>query len=338
MELESWQKNRMTWVVTGAAGFIGTNLCLELSRREKEIVLIDNLSRVGVTENAEFMKKEFGLEIFRIDVSNWDELKKTLDQIENIEVVIHLAGQVSFMASISNPRRDFEVNALGTLNVLEYVRNYSPSSVVIGMSSNKLYGQLSDVEIIEDETRYLAPDFPNGFNEMQRLDFHGPYGCSKGAADQYLLDYNRIYGLKTLSFRQSSVYGKFQKPVSDQGWLAFFLEEAKAGRKIQLNGRGKQVRDVLFAQDLVELFIAASSMPEKNFGFGVNVGGGVENSLSILELFSILEQQLGKKITYSFGQERPSDQKIFISDNSLISELSGWKPQTNYLVGIGGLA
>lgn len=327
----------MTWIVTGAAGFIGTNLSIELAKLGKEVLLIDDLSRTGVTENADFLDREFGLSVTKVDVSNWDELKKTLDQVQNIEVVIHLAGQVSFMASISNPRRDFEVNALGTLNVLEYVRIYSPLAVVIGMSSNKLYGELNDVQIDEAATRYVAPGFPKGFNETQRLDFHGPYGCSKGIADQYLLDYNRIFGLKTLSFRQSSVYGHFQKPLADQGWLAFFLEEARAGRSIQLNGRGKQVRDVLFAQDLVELFISASAMPAENFGYGVNVGGGVENSLSILELFEILQEQLGKKITYVFGQERPSDQKIFISDNSLISSLSGWSPKTNFIDGIAQL-
>jgi nucleoside-diphosphate-sugar epimerase len=177
---------------------------------------------------------------------------------------------------------------------------------------------------------------PNVYENI-KLDFRSPYGCSKGIADQYLLDYNRIYGLKTLSFRQSSVYGHFQKPLADQGWLAFFLEEARAGRIIQLNGRGKQVRDVLFAQDLVELFIAASAMPAENFGYGVNVGGGVKNSLSILELFEILQDQLGKNITYVFGQERPSDQKIFISDNSLISSLSGWSPKTNFIEGIAQL-
>jgi CDP-paratose 2-epimerase len=327
----------MTWVITGAAGFIGTNLSLELANLGEEVLLIDDLSRIGVKQNADFLHKKFGLSVVKTDVSNWEELKRTLDQVQGIEVVVHLAGQVSFMASINNPRRDFEVNALGTLNILEYVRNFSPLAVVIGMSSNKLYGELNDVKIVETASRYIAPDFPKGFNESQRLDFHGPYGCSKGIADQYLLDYNRIYGLKTLSFRQSSVYGDFQKPAADQGWLAFFLEEARAGRSIQLNGKGKQVRDVLFAQDLVKLFIAASSMPKENFGYGVNVGGGVENSLSILELFEIFENQLGKKITYSFGQERPSDQKVFISDNSLISRLSGWNPETNFIDGIAQL-
>jgi len=327
----------MTWVVTGAAGFIGTNLSLELAKLGREVLLIDDLSRVGVKQNADLLYKEFGLSVTRADVSNWEEIKSALDQVQNIEVIVHLAGQVSFMASISNPRRDFEVNALGTLNILEYVRNFSPLAAVIGMSSNKLYGELNDVQIVETASRYVAPDFPNGFNESQRLDFHGPYGCSKGIADQYLLDYNRIYGLKTLSFRQSSVYGHFQKPVADQGWLAFFLEEARAGRRIQLNGKGKQVRDVLFAHDLVELFMAASSMPAEKFGYGVNVGGGVENSLSILELFEILEDQLGKKISYAFGQERPSDQKIFISDNSLISSLSGWIPRTGFIDGIAQL-
>ena len=327
----------MTWVVTGAAGFIGTNLCIELVRLGKEVVLIDDLSRTNVVENANFLKSRHNLDTKIIDVSNWKELKTGLGELEEIEIIIHLAGQVSFLASISDPRRDFEINALGTLNILEYVRIYSPNTVVIGMSSNKLYGDLSDIKIIESKKRYLAPDFPLGFNESCKLDFHGPYGCSKGVADQYLLDYHRLFGLKTMSLRQSSVYGNFQKPTSDQGWLAFLLQEAKSGREINLNGKGKQVRDLLYVGDLVELFLRLSNMPVENYGYGVNVGGGVHNSLSILELFEILEDMLRKKITYKFGEERPSDQKIFISDNLLVNRLTNWKPKVPISQGLSTL-
>ena len=327
----------MTWVVTGAAGFIGTNLCIELVRLGKEVVLIDDLSRTNVVENANFLKSKHNLDTKLIDVSNWKELKRGLGELEEIEIIIHLAGQVSFLASISDPRRDFEINALGTLNILEYVRIYSPNTVVIGMSSNKLYGDLSDIKIIESKKRYLAPDFPLGFNESCKLDFHGPYGCSKGVADQYLLDYHRLFGLKTMSLRQSSVYGNFQKPTSDQGWLAFFLQEAKSGMEINLNGKGKQVRDLLYVGDLVELFLRLSNMPVENYGYGVNVGGGVHNSLSILELFEILEDMLRKKITYKFGEVRPSDQKIFISDNLLVNRLTNWKPKVPISQGLSTL-
>lgn len=327
----------MTWIVTGAAGFIGTNLCIELMKLGRDVVLIDDLSRANVHDNAEFLKSKFGLQVTVIDVSDWEELKECLEKIENIEVLIHLAGQVSFMASVSDPRRDFEVNALGTLNILEYVRIYSPKTVVIGMSSNKIYGSLSGIRVFESEKRYFAPDFPLGFNESLKIDFHGPYGCSKGAADQYLRDYNRIYGLRTMSFRQSSVYGKFQKPASDQGWLSFFLREAQLGKEINLNGKGKQVRDLLYVDDLVKLFLCVSDMPFENYGHSVNVGGGALNSLSILELFEILEEMLGVEISYKFGQERPSDQKVFISDNTLIQGLVNWRPSVSVEQGLGRL-
>ena len=324
----------MRWVVTGAAGFIGTNLSEELARLKQEVCLIDDLSRPGVSENVKHLKEQFDLDINIIDISNWEELQRTLLKFGSIDIFIHLAGQVSLMSSITNPRRDFEVNALGTLNILEFARIYAQNAIIVGMSSNKVYGDLGNVLIEESTTRYIAPNYPNGFNELLPLDFQGPYGCSKGSADQYLIDYHRIYNLKTLSLRQSSVFGRFQRPFSDQGWISFFLDQARNGQKVQLNGIGKQVRDALFVNDLVQLFISISKMPEKNFGFGVNVGGGASNAISILELFQALEEILSVKIDYSFGQERPSDQKVFISDNSLIQSLSGWQPATNYRAGL----
>jgi CDP-paratose 2-epimerase len=253
------------------------------------------------------------------------------------DAVAHLAGQVSLMASIENPRRDFLVNGLGTLNVLEATRALSPEALVIGMSSNKVYGDLSHVKVIEEPKRYVAPDFPKGFDESQPLDFHGPYGCSKGTADQYLLDYHRIYQMKTVSLRQSSVYGPFQHPRSDQGWVGYLLAEAQAGREIQLHGVGKQVRDLLHASDLAKLIQIMARNPEKVAGQAFNVGGGPANAMSILELFEWLERHAGLSVKCSTGALRPSDQPIFIADISRVSKATGWHPTVSKDMGLKAL-
>jgi CDP-paratose 2-epimerase len=265
-------------------------------------------------------------------------------QIENFfqeqrpfDSIAHLAGQVSFLASLEDPRRDFEINALGTLNVLEHVRLRSPETAVIGMSSNKVYGDLTQIRIIEEETRYVAPDYPNGFGEDLPLEFHGPYGCSKGTADQYLSDYGRMFNLRTASLRQSSVYGPHQHPRSDQGWVAHLMEEAVAGRTIQLNGVGKQVRDLLHASDLAQLFAALSDKMIAGVGYQLNVGGGPSNSLSILELFQWIEKQLGKPVHFRTGEGRPSDQLVFVSSNILVSQISSWKVCTAIETGLSEL-
>lgn len=233
--------------------------------------------------------------------------------------------------------RDFQVNALGTLNVLEHVRLNSPDTVVMGMSSNKLYGDLSAVRIVEEPTRYVAPDWPRGFDESLPMDFHGPYGCSKGVADQYLGDYSRTFGLRTASLRQSSVYGPHQHPRSDQGWVAHLLAEAVAGNPIQLNGVGKQVRDLLHASDLACLFVELAAASEPGVPLQVNVGGGPDRSLSILELFAWLEDRLGRPVAYATGPERPSDQKVFVSDNVSVSRATGWSPQVTVDQGLEAL-
>jgi CDP-paratose 2-epimerase len=194
------------------------------------------------------------------------------------------------------------------------------------MSSNKAYGDLHQVRIVEEAMRYVAPDWPRGFDESLPLDFHGPYGCSKGAADQYLADYSRTYGLRTASLRQSSVYGPHQHPRSDQGWVAHLVAEAVAGREIALNGIGKQVRDLLHAEDLARLFVALADVLQPGEPAQINVGGGPDRSLSILELFQWLENELGRPVAFTTGTERPSDQKVFISDNVRVGDLTGWRP------------
>ncbi|MGA0068939.1 MAG: SDR family NAD(P)-dependent oxidoreductase [Miltoncostaeaceae bacterium] len=327
----------MRWLVTGGAGFIGTNLVDHLLQEGHEVVIIDDMSRGGVEANAQFLRERHGIEAHRVDVADEDALGGFLRGHDAFDAIAHLAGQVSLLASIEDPRRDFQVNALGTLNVLEHVRQHSPATVVIGMSSNKLYGDLSAVRIVEEPTRYAAPDWPRGFDESLPMDFHGPYGCSKGVADQYLGDYARTYGLKTASLRQSSVYGPHQHPRSDQGWVAHLLAEAVAGNPIQLNGIGKQVRDLLHASDLARLFEALAAATEPGVPLQVNVGGGPDRSLSILELFAWLEERLGRAVAYSTGPERPSDQKVFVSDNVRVSGATGWTPVVTVEQGLDAL-
>ncbi len=327
----------MRWLVTGGVGFIGTNLVDHLLTGGHDVVVVDDLSRAGVEANAYFLEMQHAIKPEIIDITDRSLLERFLADQKPFDAIAHLAGQVSLVASIADPARDFEVNAEGTFNVLEYVRLRSPHTAVIGMSSNKLYGDLSFVRILEERTRYVAPDWPFGFDETLPLAFHGPYGCSKGAADQYLGDYARTFGLRTASLRQSSVYGPHQHPRSDQGWVAHLIGEALADRPIQLNGIGKQVRDLLHATDLACLFEALAVALAPGVVNQLNVGGGPDRSLSILELFAWLEERLGRPITYETGPERPSDQKVFVSNNLRVSALTGWAPRVTIDEGLNRL-
>lgn len=323
----------MKWLITGGVGFIGTNLASHLVEVGADVVLLDDLSRQGVTQNADFLRRSYNLKPHVVDISEQADLRTFFTVQGEFDVIAHLAGQVSLLESISNPRRDFEVNALGTLNILEYLRAESPTTTLIAMSSNKVYGDLSHINFTEGETRFVADDYPKGFNETLPLDFGGPYGCSKGAADQYVADYARIFGLTTVSLRQSSVYGLHQHPRSDQGWVAHLMNEALQGHAIQLNGVGKQVRDLLWAPDLCALFVALAENAVPGAGHQFNVGGGPANSMSILEFFSWIEQNTKVPVRYRTGPTRPSDQRVFISDNSSVTSLTGWRPST--AVGVG---
>lgn len=327
----------MKWLVTGGAGFIGTNLVDHLHEQGDEVFVIDDLSREGVAANRDFLVQNWGQQVIVQDVSDYSALSETFRKHGPFDAIAHLAGQVSLMASIEDPRRDFAVNAEGTLNVLELARLYSPEALVVGMSSNKVYGDLSGVAIVEEQTRYVAPGFPNGFDESLPLDFHGPYGCSKGTADQYLLDYHRIYGMRTVSLRQSSVFGRFQHPRSDQGWVGFLVDEARRGNQIQLHGAGKQVRDLLYASDLAELIRQMAVVPDAVAGRPFNVGGGPTRALSILELFAWLKANADLDVNYQSGEMRPSDQMIFVADTSAISAATGWHPQVSLDEGLSKL-
>ena len=259
------------------------------------------------------------------------------------DIIFHLAGQVAMTTSVNNPRYDFEINTLGTINVLEAVRLHVPECIVIYSSTNKVYGDLEWVNFKDTETRYIADGYPKGFDENIPFDPHSPYGCSKGAADKYMTDYARIFNIKTIVFRHSSMYGTRQYSTYDQGWIGWFCEQAldtKNGKLIEpftISGNGKQVRDVLHSEDMKSLYFAAINHINQAKGQVFNIGGGVSNSLSLLELFNYLNKKLNINLKYSSIPKRDSDQKIFIADISKAKALLNWKPNVDFKTGISSI-
>jgi len=322
----------MKIIVTGAAGFVGTNLCLKLFSMNEEVLLLDDLSRPFVNHNRDFLEKNTGYMIELVDITDTKTLFTKFEKFGDPDVVINLAGQVSLLASIEDPIRDFKVNAMGPLVILDYFRRNSLNPVFVNLSSNKVYGDLKSFRITEGLKRYECE--VADFDETTGLDFYGPYGCSKGSADQYLIDYARIFGMRTVSFRQSTIYGPFQRPTSDQGWVVYMINQILSGEPIHLNGIGKQVRDILYVEDLVDLLIQIPTLADFPFGNAFNVGGGLSNSLSILELFDLILEYTGKTAQFTFGEERPGDQKYYVSDLSKISHATGWKPSISKFEGI----
>lgn len=313
------------WLVTGGAGFIGTNLVLELIARTETVLVIDDLSRDGSINNSKLLDEKPNCVLYKESIVDAAAVNRIFEQNQDIEYIVHLAGQVSLMQSILNPLADFYSNAAGTMNILEAMRAYVPHSRMIFSSTNKVYGDLHQINVNESQSRYVATDFPMGMPIDLPLDFHGGYGCSKGAADQYVTDYHRIFGLDTIVFRQSAICGRFQHPKADQGWASFLVKETLANREIVLNGRGLQVRDLLDVQDLVDLI--TTTMSSQNIATRVyNVGGGPDRALSLLNLFEKLET-LGYNPKYVFGDERPSDQKVFVADLRPISHDFNWSPE-----------
>jgi len=329
----------MKYLITGGCGFLGSNLASEVLRRDEELIIFDNLYRIGSFSNLEWLKTQRDFKFIHGDIRNREDIENLIRQ-EKPDVIFHLAGQVAMTTSIQNPRLDFEVNALGTFNLLDSVRKFSPESIVVYSSTNKVYGDLEWVNYGETETRYIAPEFPNGFPENMPLEFHSPYGCSKGSADQYMLDFYRIFGIKTVVFRHSSMYGGRQYSTYDQGWIGWFCLKAVETKKgilkepFTIHGNGKQVRDVLYADDMIDLYFKAVEKIEKVKGEVFNIGGGMENSLSLLELFNLLEDMLNIKMEYKKLPPRESDQKVFVADITKAEELIGWKPKVSKEEGI----
>ncbi|MBI2976529.1 MAG: GDP-mannose 4,6-dehydratase [Chloroflexi bacterium] len=311
-------------LITGGAGFIGCNWAARLMRGGHPVTVFDNLSRQGTPANLEWLKTQGPVNFVRGDVRDAAALAEAA---KGQQAVYHLAAQVAVTTSVVNPREDFEVNALGTFNALEAARASGTQPVVVYASTNKVYGGMEDVGVTEEATRYRYSDLPHGLPESQPLDFHSPYGCSKGAGDQYVRDYSRIYDLPTVVFRQSCIYGLRQFGVEDQGWLAHFVIATVKGRPINIYGDGKQVRDMLWVDDLLNAYEIALLQPERVAGKIYNIGGGPEHTLSIwAEVGPLLEELAGRAVDTRRGDWRPGDQKVYVSDIRKAAAELGWRP------------
>ena len=325
-------------LITGGAGFIGCNYAARCLARGEKIRIFDNLSRAGAKRNLEWLEATFGKGSFDLvigDVRNADEIQKAAKEADRI---LHLAAQVAVTTSVTDPRNDFDINALGTFNTLEAARLSGNNPGFVFASTNKVYGGMENVKVVEKETRYDYADLPEGASEEQILDFHSPYGCSKGCGDQYVRDYFRIYQLPTVVLRQSCIYGLRQFGVEDQGWVAWFMIAAVTGRPISIYGDGKQVRDILFVDDLLDAYDAAYERLPHVGGQVFNIGGGRSNTISVwVEFKPMLEKLLGHEIITTRSDWRPGDQPVFISDIRKARKYLNWFPKTNAEEGIAHL-
>lgn len=323
------------FIVLGGAGFIGCNLAHRVLAEGHELVVVDDLSRRGSRANLDWLHGQGTFDFIRADIRDPAAMKALFTKHGDAHVAVHLAGQVAVTTSVANPREDFEINAFGTLNILEGIRLAGVRPLLIYASTNKVYGGMENIVIEERETRHVYRDYPQGIPETALLDFHSPYGCSKGAADQYVRDYARIYGLPTVVFRQSCIYGPRQFGIEDQGWVAWFIIAAVSGRAITVYGDGKQVRDVLYIDDLLDAYLAAADNPERVSGDIFNVGGGPDHAMSVWAEFGpLLEELLGKPIPIRRGPWRPGDQPVYISDIRKIGERLGWRPRVGVREGL----
>jgi CDP-paratose 2-epimerase len=327
-------------VVTGGCGFVGCNLVAYLLELGWTVTVFDNLSREGATANLAWLRRLVTNQfIFQHgDVRNVFDIESLIAR-RKPDVIFHLAGQVAMTTSMESPRRDFEINVLGSINVLEAVRQHSPSTAIVYSSSNKVYGNLQ-LDLVETETRYTPRQLLHGIDENAKLEFQTPYGCSKGAADQYMLDYARSFDLKTVVFRHSTIYGGRQFATVDQGWVGWFCRKALELKNdpnaapFTISGDGKQVRDLLHVNDAVRCYVAAFEAITKVRGEAFNIGGGVENSMSLLELFSFLEDQLAVKLRFQQLPWRQSDQKYFVADIAKATRSFKWSPEMGFRRGI----
>ncbi len=328
----------MKALITGGAGFIGANLAHRLIGRGDQVTVFDNLSRRGADLNLAWLRESHGPDAFRFVQADLRDYPALVEAARDADVVYHLAGQTAVTTSVTNPRADFEDNALGTFNALEATRaarDAGADPLFIYTSTNKVYGGMEDVAIEERNGRYIYRDVPQGIDESYPLDFHSPYGCSKGTGDQYTRDYARIYGLRTVVMRQSCIYGYRQMGVEDQGWVAWFIIAAVTGQPITIYGDGKQVRDVLFIEDLLDLYDAAIAHSDVATGQVYNVGGGPEHTISIWTEFGpILERLLGRPLPVSYDDWRPGDQQVYVSNIAKARRELGWSPKVGVREGI----
>lgn len=323
-------------LVTGGAGFVGINVADRLLTEGKKVLIFDNLSRAGVENNLSWLKEKWG-DHLQVTIADIRDRAAVTEAVSHASQIFHFAAQVAVTSSLIDPFYDFEVNAQGTLNLLEAIRNSEHQPPVIFSSTNKVYGDLDDIGIVMNGTRYYPENTffrQHGISEKRSLDFHSPYGCTKGVADQYMLDYARTFGLKTLVFRMSCIYGPHQFGTEDQGWVAHFLIQALKNKPITLYGDGKQVRDILFVEDLVTAYLLAMKNIHKISGNAFNMGGGVQNTISLLELCDMIGEITGKKPEVRFDNWRPSDQKYYVSDFGKFNAITGWQPQVGTREGV----
>jgi len=329
----------MRILITGGCGFLGSNLAEECLKRGDELSILDNLGREGGPANLEWLRSLGSFRFHHQDIRDAGKIAEIVAEAQP-EIIFHLAGQVAMTTSLADPHLDFETNVMGGHNLLEAVRKHAPQAIVTYSSTNKVYGDLESVAYEEGLTRYTAPEFPNGFDESTPLDFRSPYGCSKGATDQYMLDYARHYGLRTVVFRHSTIFGGRQFATFDQGWVGWFVAQAIQAKSspssppFTVSGNGKQVRDILFASDLVDCYFGAVRAIDRTAGQAFNIGGGMGNSLSLLELFSFLESELQVRLQYRHLPWRASDQKVFVADLAKAREYFGFVPRVDKWSGI----
>jgi CDP-paratose 2-epimerase len=323
-------------LITGGAGFVGSNLAHRLLSAGHKVRLLDNLSRAGVERNLRWLIETHG-DLVDIEVPDLRNLSIVKHAIRDASQVFHFAAQVAVTSSLVDPIQDFEINARGTLNILEAIRAAQNPPPLVFTSTNKVYGNLVDLEFIKEGTRYAPKDLSireRGIGENRPLDFHSPYGCSKGAADQYVVDYARTYGIPALVFRMSCIYGPHQYGNEDQGWVAHFVIRSLAGKPITIYGDGMQVRDILFVEDLVDAFLLAQRHMEKLAGNAFNIGGGSANSISLLELLDLLAELHGGDLSVRFEDWRAADQRYYVADTSKFSGLTGWQPRVGVHEGV----
>ncbi|HEY7035491.1 MAG TPA: GDP-mannose 4,6-dehydratase [Thermomicrobiales bacterium] len=322
-------------LITGGAGFIGVNLADRAIRAGHRVTLLDDLSRRGSEDNVGWLRSRHG-DDFDLVVGSVADQRVCAKTVAEAEVVYHLAAQTAVTTSVTDPRSDFMVNALGTFNVLEGARCAGHNPILVYASTNKVYGGMEDVATVEQPTRHVFRDLPRGVDETRQLDFHSPYGCSKGAADQYVRDYARIYGLPTVVFRQSCVYGPRQMGVEDQGWVAWFIIALATGKPMTIYGDGKQVRDLLYVEDLLDAYERAVERIDVSRGQAYNMGGGAANAISIWwEFKPLVEAALDRLVPDpAFAPARPGDQPIFVADTTKAERELGWSPRVNVADGI----
>lgn len=323
-------------LLTGGAGFIGSNLAHRLLSAGKRVMLFDNLSRPGIARNVDWLRLAHGDAVsLRIaDVRDADAVRHA---VEGAEAVFHLAAQVAVTNSIADPAYDFDVNARGTLNVLEAVRESQRKPPIVYTSTNKVYGELSDIELRQGDKRYIPVDSrvrSRGVDETRPLDLRTPYGCSKGTGEHYLVEYARTYGLHTVALRMSCIYGPRQMGNEDQGWVAHFFRRALLGDAVTIYGDGRQVRDVLYVDDLVDALMKAHANARRLAGTAFNLGGGPENTLSLLELVESIERIRGRSLPVEYSDWRGGDQRYFVSCVDKFTVASGWKPRVGVREGL----